>query len=227
MRLRAEYSVGPEMKFLSHLDMIRLMERALRRTDLPFALTEGFNPHIKLSMGTVLPVGLWGEREYFDIETTRSLEPQEFKNQLNEALPASVRIKQGMWLDSGGEASIMKIVNAASYVFLLNPGIFDLQAWVAELLSRESLPVCSRGKKKDQIKDLRPGIFKMIATSKDDFDMISVCVNAGEPVNVRYDELLALLLEQGLERNDIVDMYRSGNYYRIGTDFYSPLEKVR
>ncbi|HBQ86380.1 MAG TPA: radical SAM protein, partial [Syntrophomonas sp.] len=63
MYLRAEYRLGPELKFLGNLDTMHLMERALRRAGIPYALSEGFNPHIKLSMGTVLPVGLWSEKE--------------------------------------------------------------------------------------------------------------------------------------------------------------------
>ena len=63
MRIRAEYSIGPELRFLSNLETMHMMERALRRAGIPFALTEGFNPHIRLSMGTVLPVGLWGKKE--------------------------------------------------------------------------------------------------------------------------------------------------------------------
>jgi len=59
MLLRAEYSVGKNLQFLANLDMMHLMERSLRRAGIPCHLTEGFNPHIKLSMGTVLPVGLW------------------------------------------------------------------------------------------------------------------------------------------------------------------------
>jgi len=68
MRIRAAYRVGEDLKFLGNLDMLNLMGRALRRADVPFALSEGFNPHIKLSLGTVLPVGVWGENEYFDLE---------------------------------------------------------------------------------------------------------------------------------------------------------------
>lgn len=226
MRLRAEYSVGPELKFLSHLDMIRLMERALRRTDIPFALTEGFNPHIKLSMGTVLPVGLWGEREYFDLETTCFLDPKELVAKLNQALPESMRVIDSVILETG-MPSLMKVINAASYVFVIAPGTSNLESWAADMLSRDSLPVRSRGKKKDQMKDLRPGIFKMVVNRQADFDMINIWVNTGEPVNVRYDELSNLLVELGLEQEHIVDVYRSENYYRIGREFYSPLEKVR
>jgi radical SAM-linked protein len=64
MRVRMEYRVGNDLKFLGNLDMMNLMSRALRRARIPFALSEGFNPHIKFSLGTVLPIGVWGEREY-------------------------------------------------------------------------------------------------------------------------------------------------------------------
>jgi radical SAM-linked protein len=62
MRLRVEYSAGPELKFLANLDMMHLMERALRRAGIPYHLSEGFNPHIRLSMGTVLRLGCGASR---------------------------------------------------------------------------------------------------------------------------------------------------------------------
>ena len=78
MRLRAEYRVGSDLRFLSSLGLMHMMERAFRRAEVPYALSEGFNPHIRLSMGTVLPVGIWGEHEYFDLELERDMDEREF-----------------------------------------------------------------------------------------------------------------------------------------------------
>ena len=66
-RLRVTFSRGEELKYLSHLDVMRLWERALRRADLPLAYSQGFSPHAKISIAAPLPLGVTGERELMDI----------------------------------------------------------------------------------------------------------------------------------------------------------------
>lgn len=225
MRVRMEYRVGNNLKFLGNLDMMNLMSRVLRRARIPFALSEGFNPHIKLSLGTVLPVGVWGDKEYLDLELTEEIEPKVLVEQLNQVLPPDMEIKQCIKLDEKGPA-LMKSINAASYSFILEAKQ-DYSALPDRIMAEEKLLVKSRGKKKGVDKDLRPGILKITVTSQGESVIIKVWVKVGEPVNIRYDELRDMLITQGVEPEAILDIYRSGNYIRVGADFYSPLEKVR
>ncbi|HWP97201.1 MAG TPA: TIGR03936 family radical SAM-associated protein [Syntrophomonadaceae bacterium] len=226
MHLRVEYRLGPEQRFLANLDTMHLMERALRRADLPYALSAGFNPHIRLSMGTVLPVGLWGEREYFDLELNQEMELKDFAVRLNDALPPSVRVDQVVEVTSH-TPSLMKVVNAASYSLVLGISLLQLDALAQEFMDRPSLWVKSRGKKKDLDKDLRSGIYKVETKEQYQGSILTIWVAIGEPLNVRYDELLAALAVSGLEQNSLLDIYRSGNFIYQDTVFTSPLEKVK
>jgi radical SAM-linked protein len=223
MRLRVEYSVGPDLKFLANLDMMHLMERALRRAEIPYHLSEGFNPHIRLSMGTILPVGVWGKHEYFDLELAE-MDPQEFMFGMNAVLPPAMTISDCRPI-ADQVASLMKVVNAADYTFILKSGL-NLQAMITDLLSRDSLLVQSRGKNKNVQKQLRPSVYAMEIEKTGDQDLLTVMVSINDPVNIRYDELLALFIANGLNSADIVDIFRQGNYIKEGRDFYSPLKKV-
>ena len=225
MRLRAEYRIGPELKFLANLDMMNVIGRTLRRAAIPYALSEGFNPHIKLSLGTVLPVGLWGEKEYFDLELTMPVETASFIVAMNNAFPSAITIKNCIPIDNQ-TPSLMKVINSASYTFKLCSGGINLDSWREEFLSRKSLVVKSRGKKKDLDKDLRPGIFRIDVNNSQDFDIINMWVSSGEIINVRYDELSDILLATGIDKQNIQDVYRSGNYIKHGAEFFSPLEQV-
>lgn len=147
MRLRVEYSLSPDLKFLSNLEMMRLMERSLRRSSLPYALTEGFNPHIKMSLGTVLPVGVWGIREYMDVELAEDIEERLFIEKINAALPQGIKVHEVLPI-SDKAASLMKVINAASYTFVLKKTDYDLESWKKRILGAESLKIKSRGKKK-------------------------------------------------------------------------------
>ena len=192
MRLRVEYSAGPELKFLANLDMMHLMERALRRAGIPYHLSEGFNPHIRLSMGTILPVGVWGKHEYFDLDL-EEMDQQDFISGMNEVLPAALSITDCQQIEDNAP-SLMKIINAAEYTFVISAGN-DLPALINGILNQDSLLVQSRGKNKNVQKDLRPGLYQMNITAADEYDMLSVMVSINEPLNIRYDEL------QGLSSN--------------------------
>lgn len=217
MYLRAEYRLGPELKFLGNLDTMHLMERALRRADIPYALSEGFNPHIKLSMGTVLPVGLWSEKEYFDLEIIGQIEPGHFVKSLNQVLPPGLQLRECVEIQAG-TPSLMKTINTACYVFA---GGEPDEAILDDIWNSSTLPIPSRGKKKDVIKDLRPGLFRLELVKKD--NQICAWVSAGEPLNIRYDELLDLFAGRGLPPASFRDIYRRGNYIRQGDNYYSPL----
>ena len=80
---------------------------------------------------------------------------------------------------------------------------------------------------KDLDKNLRPGIFKIEVNRWQNFAIIDIWGSVGEPINVRYDELMELLVLTGINKEDILDVYRSGNYIRVKDDFFTPLEKVK
>ena len=224
MKLRCEYRVDSELRFLGNFDMMHLMERALRRSRLPFILSAGFNPHIRLSMGTVLPVGLYGRREYFDLEL-QDMAVDEFIIGLNQELPTGIAINQAVILPER-HTSLMQSINAAVYHFWVNAAATDLEFLCQHLQSSESLPVDSRGKKKHQVKDLRPGLHEITWMEVEPWLQLQFTVSVNEPLNVRYDELLDLLSQQGLSQERIIDYYREGNLIRSGARYYTPLEKV-
>ncbi|MEA1961091.1 MAG: TIGR03936 family radical SAM-associated protein [Bacillota bacterium] len=225
MRIRARYSVGPDLRFLGNFDMMHVMERALRRAGIAYALSEGFNPHIKLSMGTVLPVGIWGKGEFFDLELETGT-VEDFVLRINQVLP------EGMHVDECREImdqtpSLMKAVNAAAYTFAINQSLPAVENKVKEILSSSELPVQSRGKKKDKVKDVRPGIFSIRTVLQENALVeITMLVSVNEPLNVRFDELLELLDRFGIDRAEVLDFYRETNYIKKDNKFYSPLEKV-
>ena len=84
---------GP-MRYISHLDLMRLLMRAMRRAELPIKISEGFNPHPKLSIRRALKLGLESENEEATIILREPLKPEDFKNRLRGQLPAGIIIKE-------------------------------------------------------------------------------------------------------------------------------------
>ena len=81
------------MKFISHLDLMRLFNRALRRAALPITITKGFNPHPKISVKRALKLGIESEDETAIFYVDRFIEPLEFKERLNKQLPEGIKIR--------------------------------------------------------------------------------------------------------------------------------------
>jgi radical SAM-linked protein len=91
-RLRLKFSRGEELKFLSHLDLMRLWERALRRAELPLAYSEGFTPHPHIALAAPLLVGVTSEAELMDVSLSRWVSPQSFTALIEKQLPRGITL---------------------------------------------------------------------------------------------------------------------------------------
>ena len=81
------------MRFISHLDLMRLFSRAFRRAELPLKITEGFNPHPKFSIKRALKLGLESDNEEATVTLTALVRPEEFRQRLQEQLPEGIQIR--------------------------------------------------------------------------------------------------------------------------------------
>jgi len=80
------------LRFISHLDTMRLLMRAARRAQLPLFFTKGFSPRPKLRFQRALKLGLESEHEYASIRVIRRISPRVFQKRLNGCLPYNIRI---------------------------------------------------------------------------------------------------------------------------------------
>jgi len=93
-RLRIKFKRGQEVKFISHLDLIRLWQRALHRARIPLAYSEGFSPHPRISLAAPLPIGVTSEAELMDIYCSKLVSPHFFIGAVSQQLPPSIEILQ-------------------------------------------------------------------------------------------------------------------------------------
>jgi len=82
------------MKYISHLDLMRLFMRAVRRGSLPIKMTEGFSPHPKISLKRALKLGVESDNEEATFVLKEPMNPEEFRNRLQEQLPEGILIKE-------------------------------------------------------------------------------------------------------------------------------------
>jgi radical SAM-linked protein len=167
--LRLRYTKLGKLRWLSHRDLARVLERALRRARLPVAYSAGFSPHPLLSFGLALPTGCESTAEYLDVRlepTPGLLEagpalPDLVRRELGPALPQGVAVLAAAVLE-GSSRSLQQIVTACEWQ-LLAPGADPaaLRRRAAELLDAESVPVARQRRGALVEEDLRPGLLAL------------------------------------------------------------------
>ena len=91
-RLRLRYAKRGPLRFTSTRDFQRALERALRRTGVPMAYSQGFNPHPRISYTNAAPTGTASEAEYAELAVTSVLDPERVRTALDEALPPGLDV---------------------------------------------------------------------------------------------------------------------------------------
>lgn len=127
-KVRLEITKGPGIRYLSHLDYARAMERAVRRSKLPVAYSEGFNPHMKIAYASAMGVGVASEAEYADIEWKGNVSLDDIRSQLEPQLPKGIVLRRMKFIDDKTPA-LMAVINLAVYdiVVPLNTGFAEHQ----------------------------------------------------------------------------------------------------
>ena len=140
-RLRIRFNRGEEIKFISHLDIIRLWERALHRAQIQLAYSEGFSPHPRLSLAAPLAVGVTSEAELMDIFVTNLVSPHWFTAAISQQLPSGIEIL-GVCQIAPSMPSLQSQVRYAEYRVEVETAKEpkDIESAVSALLSVEHLP---------------------------------------------------------------------------------------
>lgn len=149
-RLRASFAKTGHGAWLSHLEVMRTLERTIRRAGMPYAVTQGFHPHLKFAVGPALPVGTAADHEYFDLWLTEFIDPRAVLEALQRSAPPYVPITEVAYVASS-EPSLSASLTLADYRVVVVGSTIDAvrvgEAFTA-VRSRDSLEVVQKGKTK-------------------------------------------------------------------------------
>jgi radical SAM-linked protein len=204
-RLRVWFGKLGDMALLSHLDLLRLFDRVVRRAQIPIAFTGGFHPSPRISPANALALGATSNGEIVDFELTRSLDPNTFQRMLVDCLPDTIPIYRIEEVDLKAH-SATQAVEQAEYRLTFAPVEHDSdwQNWINNVLASSEIlfdQTTKNGKKKvinlrDRLMDL-----ELIRTEPDiQIRYIGSCQNDGtilRPEHVTF--LLESLSGQSLQ----------------------------
>ena len=109
------------MKFIGHLDVMRYFQKAIRRSGLDIAYSQGFNPHQLISFAAPLGVGLTSDGEYMDMQMNTTFSTREAMQRLNQTMNNEIKVTNYVELEEDSK-NAMSIVAAADYLVSVKDG---------------------------------------------------------------------------------------------------------
>ena len=197
-RIRVRYAKRGRLRFTSHRDIGRAMERALRRAGVPVALSSGYNPHQRISYAGAAPTGAASEAEYLEIALAAPYEPDRLRAALDEALPPGLDVVDAV---TAGPGSLAERLEASQWrIELDETDEADLAAAVQQFLAATEVVVSRVTKKGLRTFDARAAVVRLTRPARRsgrvlvDCAILEVVVRHTEPA-VRPDDVLAGLRE--------------------------------
>ncbi len=149
-KIRAKFTKCQNSKYISHLDLMRLFQRAFRRAGLHLKHTEGFHPQPKLAFATALSLGTSSEGEYMDVEVEEEIGIEDFIRDINAVLPEGVKVLNAEYRTE--KDSIASLIRWGSYIIevTLEDEIDreELEDKLEEFLSLDEIIITKEKKKK-------------------------------------------------------------------------------
>lgn len=203
-KILCKYTKTGNLKFISHLDILRLMQRAISRAKLPAKYSEGFNPHMRLAFGYPLSLGVESIGEYLELELTEKVDIEKIVDSLNATLPNKIRIIGAKYYD--GKESLMSISKYAEYLIDIESDNIDNE-YINNLLSKMTkeglIYIKEKMNKKNKLvrKELNTKDFIHYASSKkinaNKIKLEVVFKTSGEG-SIKVAEFIKLLEENGI-----------------------------
>ena len=190
VRIRVEFSKTGGLKYLSHLELVSVLHRAIRRAEFPLEYSKGFHPSPKMSFGPPLGVGIAGLGEYFDMEIVPPFDLVKNMSKLNSLLPQGISIENMSAIPAEAE-SLSSFITRYEYE-IKGGDVSCLQSF----LSRKEVNI-KRGK--DTV-NLRSLVEEARLTAGETIDLMVV---DREDARVRLGELVPVVLNTPMERLDI------------------------
>lgn len=196
-RLRFRYAEVGKVRFISHRDLARLMERAFRQIGLPLAYSEGYRPRPRLSFGLALPTAASSDAEYVDVSvaTTVDVEPMidDLPDRLSAVLPDGISVTACTVLEPGS-VSLQQVITSCTWrIELLDVAVDDAVDRVRRIVAAPELPFERERKGKLTTADVRPAILdlEVVGPTRNGVELEAHL--ATKPTSLRPAELVRVL----------------------------------
>ena len=231
VRYLIKYTKESELKFVSHLDLMRTIQRVIRRADLPMEYSKGFNPHMAMSIAQPLSVGVYSDAEYMDIVLVEELNEDEIINRLNEKTASGIRFLEARKVvNKEGEKKLpqsMALIDAARFTIKMVCADANIVEEKMKALEKENQwNTIKKSKKGEKEVNLRTMIKEMKYWINNDEFILNILISSGSREHLSPD-LVASYIKSNIPEildDAFVDIKRE-EMYVLDNNKYVPIYK--
>jgi radical SAM-linked protein len=207
-RLRMRFGKQGDMRLVSHLDLLRLLDRAVRRAAIPVSFTGGFHPNPRIMVANALPLGATSSGEIVDFELTESMDESSFQERLAAQLPADIPIYEVSEIELKAPSATQSLVKAEYLLDVAVDREIDWQSAIASILASSEIwqEQTSKSGKIKQV-NLRDRLFELESTKAQKVRYIGSCRNDG--TMLRPEQVIFMLEQEGGKQLHLLHSHRN------------------
>ena len=156
MRALIRFGKQPRLRFISHLDLQRFFQRAVNRTGLPIAWSQGFNPHPVMSFGSALALGWTSEYEVIDIKLSAPMGRKRTEEAVRAALPEDLPVLEVRMIEDRHPAPMAQVRMSDYRVALSGEGAAEAVARIPAFLASDEVMAVKKSKSGEKLVNIRP-----------------------------------------------------------------------
>lgn len=189
-KLRMRFSKTGRAIYISHLDLMRTMQRAFLRAGYPLKYSEGFNPHAQISILLPLSVGCASECELMDFQLKEDVDLQALPGRMTAVMPEGIVVHEVYPAET--KVKLLKWLRVTGRYEYDNAEIEDMAARLEEFYARESITITRKTKRGEGQMDIAPAVAELHVRPAERYVEVEAVISAQEPT-LNPDHLVAAL----------------------------------
>ena len=204
MRMLLQFQKGDVIRYLGLLDMQRTMQRALRRSGLPIAYSNGFNPHILMSFASALSSGIPGDAELLEVGLAAPVDEETALSAMKTALPPALQPTRVRMVDDRFPKLASLMAFAGYRLEIRGAEGVGIAAGLSRFLAKEEILALRKTKTAEKMVNIRPMIMSLEVVSSDAHETVMDTVVSFTEASTLKPNLLmeALCRENGIQECD-------------------------
>ncbi|MGL4875565.1 MAG: TIGR03936 family radical SAM-associated protein [Clostridium sp.] len=234
MRYLVKYTKESDIKFISHLDLLRTIQRAVRRSGLPVHYSQGFNPHMATAIAQPLSVGVYSDGEYMDLILDEEIDLEEIVNKLNESSARGVKFIKSTFIPAPKQnekkiPQAMALIDGARYIIKVK--YKDMKNFDSEMKSLEEKSewnIIKRSKRSEKEVDIKPMVKEMKYWQKENEGVFNILISAGSREHLSAELFVELIKREttNVLEDEFVEIKREEMYCLRGENLVPLYECV-
>lgn len=220
MRYLVKFTKEENIKFISHLDVLKTIQKNIRRACLPIEFSQGFNPHMNTSIAQPLSVGVYSSGEYMDMVLVTEMDENEIISRLNETAPGGIKYISALAIPyTPGEKKVpqaMALIDAARYTIKVKySDTAKLEEEMNKLVEEKEWTTIKKSKKGEREVNLKTLIKELSFWVKDEYLVLNALISTGSREHLSADLLVDYIRNHTSDAvlDSFVDIKREEMYF--------------